>query len=162
MLTPDFSNYTCFLITMVWAFVEHMIMFTAISFTWSNPQFLKQLNFWEPFIPTLISIFSFHFFPSFFMTSFKGVFKKRILHQQEAYAIPNTPSVWPLHVTPVPLVSCDHLKWWFGLPCAQPSIPTVLHPWTQPTENGKYWGGRLPESSKVQSRNLSHAGNIFT
>ena len=115
MLTPDFSSYTCFLIITVWAFVEHIIMFTAISFTWSNPRFLKQLNFWEPFIPTLISIFSFHFFPSFFMISFKGIFKKRILHQQEAYAIPNTPSVWPLHVTPVPLVSCDHLKWWFAV-----------------------------------------------
>ena len=33
MLTPDFSNYTCFLIITVWAFVEHIIVFTAVSFT---------------------------------------------------------------------------------------------------------------------------------
>ena len=48
------------------------------------------------------------------MTSFKGVFKKRILQQQEAYAIPHMPSAWPLHVTTVPLVPSDHRKWQLG------------------------------------------------
>lgn len=32
ILTPDFSNYLCFLIIMVLAFVEHIIVFKAISF----------------------------------------------------------------------------------------------------------------------------------
>ena len=44
VLTPDLSNYICFLIITVWASVRHIIMFIAISFTWSDPGFLNWIS----------------------------------------------------------------------------------------------------------------------
>lgn len=84
------------------------------------------------------------------MTSFKGVFKKCILHQQEAYAIPHTPSAWPLHVTPVPLVPCDHRKWQLG-PVLSPPYPQLCIPGFSQPRRGNIGEENFQKVSKCKT-----------
>lgn len=118
------------------------------NFIYVRPR-VSLLNLRETFIPTLISIFSFHFFLPSLWQALKEFLKS-------VSCINRKPMLF--HIRP----QLGHCMWhqphWCRVttgngsgPCAQPSISTALHPWIQPTEKGKYWGGKLPESSKCKT-----------
>lgn len=111
ILTPDFSNYLCFLTTMVLAFVEHVRVFTAIPFTYAHQGFLKST---ESLGSLICSLFNYNFhFPFTFMASFKSLTQSISWVIPETLLFPNSAVrlQWqPSHVTPIPLGPSNHRK----------------------------------------------------